>query len=80
MDAIDRATTEQENTLLNVVERTQASRDSDLPLSETVCFAAADYKHAQENAEFAAAYGGVEQFKSELFKLVNEWVEARCDQ
>lgn len=57
----------------DVSERTAALRADNTPIEKMVCFSASDYFHAIKNPDFAAYYGGVERFRAELLKLLDEW-------
>lgn len=65
--------TNHETEVRDASERTAALRADNTPIEKMVCFSASDYYHATKNHDFAANYGGVELFRAELFKLLDEW-------
>ncbi|SMF94343.1 hypothetical protein SAMN02949497_1653 [Methylomagnum ishizawai] len=54
-------------------ERALALQDADLGVGEKVCLAAADYKRAVGDAGFAAAHGGTDALRDDLFFFVGQW-------
>lgn len=62
--------------VMDISKRTGSLLDDErFSLSEKVALAASEYKHALSNDYFAAAHGGVDKFKSQLFVLVDKWLE-----
>lgn len=62
--------------VIDVSERTEALMDDErFTMSEKVAMAALDYKTALSHDYFAAAHGGVDKFKDQLFTLVDKWFE-----
>jgi len=62
--------------VMDVSERTEALMDDErFTMSEKVAMAALDYKTALSHDYFAAAHGGVDKFKDQLFTLVDKWFE-----
>ena len=62
--------------VMDISERTEALMDDErFTMSEKVAMAALDYKAALSNDYFAAAHGGVDKFKHQLFTLVDKWFE-----
>jgi hypothetical protein len=62
--------------VMDISERTEALMDDErFTMSEKVAMAALDYKSALSNDYFAAAHGGVDKFKNQLFTLVDKWFE-----
>ncbi|MBQ4799882.1 hypothetical protein J8L73_12195 [Pseudoalteromonas sp. MMG006] len=62
--------------VMDISERTEALMDDErFTMSEKVAMAASDYKRALSHDYFAAAHGGVDKFKNQLFTLVDMWLE-----
>lgn len=62
--------------VMDISERTEALMDYErFTMSEKVAMAALDYKAALSHDYFAAAHGGVDKFKDQLFTLVDKWFE-----
>ncbi|MEZ7278416.1 hypothetical protein [Pseudoalteromonas sp. 68 DY56-GL68] len=62
--------------VMDISVRTEALMDDErFTMSEKVALAASEYKHALSHDYFAAAHGGVDKFKNQLFTLVDKWLE-----
>tara|TARA_B100002049_G_C16069658_1_gene372139 strand:- start:1134 stop:1379 length:246 start_codon:yes stop_codon:yes gene_type:complete len=62
--------------VMDISVRTEAlMNDERFTMSEKVALAASEYKHALSHDYFAAAHGGVDKFKNQLFTLVDKWLE-----
>lgn len=62
--------------VMDISVRTEAlMNDERFTMSEKVAMAALDYKNALSHDYFAAAHGGVDKFKCQLFTLVDKWLE-----
>ncbi len=62
--------------VMDIDVRTKALLDDErFTMSEKVAMAASEYKHALNHDYFAAAHGGVDKFKCQLFTLVDKWRE-----
>lgn len=62
--------------VMDISVRTEALMDDErFTMSEKVALAASEYKHALSHYYFAAAHGGVDKFKNQLFTLVDKWLE-----
>jgi len=57
----------------DVSERTAALKADNMRLEKIICFSASDYYAATKRPELAAHYGGLERYRAELFKLLDEW-------
>ena len=62
--------------VMDISVRTEALLDDErFTMSEKVALAASEYKSALSHDYFAAAHGGVDKFKNQLFTLVDMWLE-----
>lgn len=54
-------------------KRTAALKADNMRLEKIICFSASDYYAATKSPALSAHYGGLESYRTELFRLLDEW-------